>query len=71
MAFFRKPASLTRERVEELKYEAMLVRNERRLAEAKADLARRGVAPRTPISTGYVPPNVARSFAYTNPRGLA
>jgi hypothetical protein len=70
MPFFRKP-SLSRARVEELKYEAMLVRNERRLTQAKNELTRRGVQLRTPISTGYIPPNVARSFAYTNPRGLA
>lgn len=71
MPFFRKSPSLSRARVEELKYEALVVRNERRLALAKDELARRGVQLRTPISTGYIPPNVARSFAYTNPRGLA
>lgn len=64
MSIFRKP-SLTREKVEELKFEAMIERNERRLAEAKAALKARGI-PAMPIGKGWVPANVARSFS----RGL-
>jgi hypothetical protein len=64
MNLFRKP-SLSRERVEALKYEAMIVRNERRLAEAKAALKARGVEPMS-IGRWFVPANVARSFS----RGL-
>lgn len=64
MNLFRKP-SLSRERIEALKYEAMLVRNERRLAEAKAQLKARGIEP-MPIGNWFVPANVARSFS----RGL-
>ncbi|WP_234775212.1 hypothetical protein [Paraburkholderia tropica] len=71
-AFFRRRApSITRERVRELQYEALCTRTERRQREAKAALVRRGVTPCTPISTGYVPPAVARNFTYTNVRGLA
>jgi len=65
MSLFRKP-SLTREKVEQLKFEAMIVRNERRLAEAKENLARRGIVPRVNISGAWVPFSVARTFS----RGL-
>jgi hypothetical protein len=64
MSLFRKP-SLSRERIEALKFEAMILRNERRLAEAKARLRERGIDP-MPIGGWYVPTNVARSFS----RGL-
>lgn len=64
MSLFHKP-SLSREKVEELKYEAMIERNERRLAEAKAALKARGIVP-CPIGRWFVPANVARSFS----RGL-
>jgi hypothetical protein len=63
--------SLMRQRVLDLQYEMLCARTERRQRAAKAALVHRGVVPRTPISTGYVPQNVARAFAYTNVRGLA
>ena len=63
--------SKLRARVLDLKYEMLCARTARRQQAAKAALMRRGVAPRTPISTGYVPQNVARNFVYTNVRGLA
>lgn len=69
--FRRHAPSITRERVSELKYEALCTRTARRQREAKEALVRQGVRPRTPISTGYVPPSVARNFTYTNVRGLA
>lgn len=72
LAFFRRRApSITRERVRELTYEALCTRTARRQREAKESLVRRGVRPRTPISTGYVPPSVARVFTHSNVRGLA
>ena len=61
MKIFRKP-SLNRDRIEELKYEALRVRNERRLAEAKAELKARGISP-MPIGSWHVPAIVARSFS--------
>jgi len=64
MPLFRKP-SISRERIEELKFEAMIERNGRRLAEAKAALKARGISA-MPIGKGWVPANVARSFS----RGL-
>lgn len=63
--FRRKPASLSREKIESLKFEAMCQRNERRLAAARAELRARGVTP-MPIGNWHVPANVARSFT----RGL-
>lgn len=63
--------SLMRQRVLDLQYEMLCARTARRQQAAKAALVRRGVAPRTPISTGYVPQNVARVYLYTNVRGLA
>ncbi len=69
--FLRRAPSITRERVCELQYEALCSRTARRQREAKAMLVRRGVVPRTPIGTGYVPPNVARVFTHSNVRGLA
>lgn len=72
LTIFRSRApNLTRERVSELKYEALCSRTARRQREAKEALVRQGVAPRTPIGTAYVPPSVARNFTYTNVRGLA
>jgi hypothetical protein len=64
-------SSLMRARVLDLQYEMLCARTARRQKAAKAALERRGVTPRTPISTGYVPQNVARVFLYTNVRGLA
>ncbi len=63
--------SLMRARALELKYEMLCARTARRQEAAKAALVSRGVAPRTPIGTGYVPPSVARVFTHTNVRGLA
>lgn len=69
--FRRRAPGITRERVRELQYEALCSRTARRQRDAKEALVRRGVTPRTPISTGYVPPNVARVFTHSNVRGLA
>jgi hypothetical protein len=69
--FRRRAPSITRERVSELKYEALCTRTARRQREAKEALVRRGVKPCTPISTGYVPPCIARVYTYSNVRGLA
>lgn len=69
--FRRRAPSITRERVSELKYEALCLRTARRQREAKEALARRGVTQRTPIGTAYVPPSVARTFTHMNVRGLA
>lgn len=69
--FRRRGAGISRERLLDLQLEALQSRNERRQKAAKADLVRRGVQPRTPISTGYVPANVARVYTHTNVRGLA
>lgn len=72
LAFFRRHApSITRERVRELQYEALCLRTARRQREAKEALVRRGVMQRTPISTGYVPPSIARTYTHMNVRGLA
>lgn len=60
-----------RERVLDLKYEMLCERTKRRQEAAKADLVRRGVAPRVRIGHAWVSYNVARNFAYTNVRGLA
>jgi len=68
--FRRRVPAIPRERVIEMKYEALCMRTARRQMAAKADLERRGVEPRTPISTGYVPKNVARAFTHMNVRGL-
>jgi len=62
---------MLRNRVLDLKYEMLCERTKRRQQAAKAELLRRGVQPRTPIATGYVPPAVARVYTYTNVRGLA
>lgn len=62
---------MLKDRVLDLKYEMLCERTKRRQAAAKAELDRRGVTPRTPIATGYVPRNVARVFTHTNVRGLA
>lgn len=62
---------MLKDRVLDLKYEMLCERTKRRQQAAKAELLRRGIQPRTPIATGYVPPNVARNFVYTNVRGLA
>nr|WKF58782.1 hypothetical protein HUO10_003283 [Paraburkholderia busanensis] len=64
-------SSLLRDRVLDLKYELLCERTKRRQEAAKADLVRRGVAPRVCISGGWVPPSVARVFTHTNVRGLA
>jgi hypothetical protein len=64
-------SSFMRERVLDLKYEMLCERTKRRQEAAKADLVRRGVAPRVRISGAWVPPRVARVFLYTNVRGLA
>lgn len=69
--FRRHTPNITRERVSDLKYEALRSRTARRQREAKRALVRQGVTPRTPIGTAYVPPSVARNFVYTNVRGLA
>jgi hypothetical protein len=71
MKLFPKSAAISRERVEELKLEALRARNERRQREAKAALNRRGVAPRVVIGRGHVPPAVARTYTHMNVRGLA
>jgi hypothetical protein len=70
MKLFSKPAALSRERVQDLKLEALRARNERRQREAKAALVRRGIKPME-IGKGHVPPNVARAYTYMNVRGLA
>ncbi|MFM0630732.1 hypothetical protein [Paraburkholderia xenovorans] len=62
---------MLKDRVLDLKYEMLCERTKRRQQAAKADLVRRGVTPRTPIATAYVPRSVARVFTYTNVRGLA
>jgi hypothetical protein len=69
MNLFRKP-SLSRERVEALKFEAMLARNERRRAEARAYLKARGISP-MPIGTAWIPVSIARTYTHMNVRGLA
>ncbi|MCG5072241.1 hypothetical protein [Paraburkholderia tagetis] len=69
--FRHRAPSITRERVRELQYEALCSRTARRQREAKEALVRRGVLPCTPISTGYVPPSIARVFTHSNVRGLA
>jgi hypothetical protein len=71
MNLFRKKASLSRERVEELKQDALRMRNERRQKAAKAELVNRGIYPRTPIATAYVSPSIARTYTHMNVRGLA
>lgn len=62
--------SRMRARVIELQYEMLCARTARRQEAAKADLVRRGVAPRVRIGGGWVPRMVARVFTYTNVRGL-
>ncbi|MDR5813355.1 hypothetical protein QCE62_07080 [Caballeronia sp. LZ033] len=71
MKLFSKPAALSRDRVEELKLEALRARNERRQRDAKAALDRRGVTPRVVIGRGHVPQSVARTYTHMNVRGLA
>ncbi|APR40000.1 hypothetical protein [Paraburkholderia sp. SOS3] len=68
--FRRRPTGITRDRVLELKHEALCARTARRQRDAKAALSRQGVAPRTPISTGYVPEEISRVFTYTNVGGV-
>lgn len=63
--------SLLRERVLDLKYEILCERTRRRQQAAKAELRRRGVAPRIDIGGAWVPTNVARVFTHSNVRGLA
>ncbi|WGS53538.1 hypothetical protein LFL96_20995 [Paraburkholderia sp. D15] len=62
---------MLKDRVLDMKHEMLCERTKRRQQAAKAELVRRGVTPRTPISTAYVPPSVARVFTHTNVRGLA
>jgi hypothetical protein len=57
-------SNLMRERALDLKYEMLCERTKRRQEAAKADLVRRGVAPRTPIASGYVLPVIAAQYVY-------
>jgi hypothetical protein len=56
--------SMMRDRVLDLQYEMLCARTARRQAAAKADLVRRGIVPRTPIATGYVPPSISSQYVY-------
>lgn len=62
--------TLMQQKAFDLKYEMLCARTARRQEFAKADLVRRGVAPRTPIGTGYVGPDISRVFVYTNVGGV-
>ena len=62
--------TLMQQKAFELKYEMLCERTRRRQTAAKADLLRRGVTPRTPISTGYVAPSISCLYVYTNVGGV-
>lgn len=55
---------LSRSELIDSEYLALCARTERRQRAAKADLARRGVAPRVAISSGWVPRYIARHFTH-------
>lgn len=63
--------TLMQQKAFELKYEMLCERTRRRQDAAKADLVRRGVAPRVNIGSSYVPPRIARVYTHMNVRGLA
>ncbi|PXW23380.1 hypothetical protein [Paraburkholderia caballeronis] len=67
----RTGVRLTHAEIAEAAYLALCIRTANRQRAAKEALNRRGITPRTPIGTGYVPPAVARVFTHSNVRGLA
>jgi hypothetical protein len=67
----RTGVKLSRAEVLDSEYHALCARTERRQRAAKAALARRGVAPRVVIGSGWVPSYIARHFHHCAVRGLA
>lgn len=58
----RTNVRLSRAELVESEYTALCARTARRQREAKASLARRGVAPRVLIGALYVAPHIAKHF---------
>lgn len=58
--------SLMQQTAFELKYEMLCECTRHRQRAAKADLERRGVAPRVRISSLYTPPHIAKHFCNCN-----
>jgi hypothetical protein len=56
--------NMLKDRVLELKYEALCARTKRRQEAAKAALVRRGVEPRVRIGSLHVPRYIARVFTH-------
>lgn len=55
---------MLKDRILDLKQEMLCARTARRQSAAKAELVKRGIAPRVRIGSSYVAPVIARSFSY-------